>query len=247
MASLCQKQDPRIALASAIVYSLAVAILTKPQAVLFAAMPPIVLLLGASANWSALYRRLRAPLVFILLLAPMLPFTTPGEPIWQWGFLAPSGAGLALALLVCLKCLALLAVFAALLAPLSSSGLAAALHAFHCPWQLAAMFLLMDMNIHIVTREWKALKTAAKLRGFQAGTNLRSYRALAAMLALLLGRAAGRAKRAHEGMLLRGFDGHFPATQLPPLKIHNFLFLALVFLLACATLFLNCENYGFPL
>lgn len=237
--------DPRISLVGTFIYSGAVAVLTNIYAVLFSCLPPFTLLLARKNQWGPIFHRFRSALFLVLILSLMTPFTTPGTIIMQWGFITVSTTGLQLACLIFLKCIALLAVFACLVTPLSSSALASALYWLHCPTQLVAMFMLMDMNLHIIKKEWHNLKTAALLRGFQPKSNLHTYRTLAAMLALLLARAVFRAGRVHEGMLLRGFDGRFPSIQNGPLPKIGFIFLAITVLISSALLIINWSHPGF--
>lgn len=237
--------DPRIALAGAFIYSIAVATLSGIFASLLSCLPPLALLVAGRAQWGNLFRRFRSALLFMLIFALMLPFTTPGPAIAQWSFMSISIPGVKMACLICLKCFALLAIFACLVAPLSTSALAGALYWFHCPSQLVAMFLLMDLNLHIIKEEWRNLKTAAMLRGFHAQSNMHSYRTLAAMLALLLTRAVARARRMHEGMLLRGFDGRFPVIKTGALQKSDLVFLAIAIMFSVALLFINSQDPDF--
>lgn len=228
--------EPRLALLCACIYSIVVALLHSSLLTFLAALPPLVFLAYVTSNWGALIARMRAPFIFILFICILVPFTSPGIFNSQNDALAP---GFDLALLISLKCLALFAVFSAIIAPMSTSALAGALYSLHCPWQLAAMFLLMDMNLHIIKKEWERLKTAALLRGFKPGTNMATYRTYGAMLALWLLRAVERAKRAHEGMLLRGFDGRFPMARPGQANKTDYVFSLLTLSLSAIFFILN--------
>lgn len=174
---------------------------------------------------------------FVLFLWLIVPFTTPGAPVWHWGWLKASIPGLQLCLLLTLKANSILAVFLAWLAPLSLSRLAQGLAALHCPAKLTFLILLMERNIFILKREWHNLFNAAKLRGFIAGTNFRSYRTIATLLAILLIRASDRAKKLQEAMLLAGFNGRLPFGQTQKPDKQDYIFI-------CTALFMAFLIFG---
>lgn len=232
---IAQLVEARVALVGTLVFSTAIIMQNKPLGAFLSILPPLFPLCFSVKNWRLFLTRLQAPFVFLFFMCAFLPFTIPGPVVWEWGILSLSSTGIWSGILIFLKCAALIATFTALLAPLSLAALASALHWLHCPAPLSGIFLLMDMNVHIITREWKSLKTATLLRGFKASTSMHTYRTFAAMLALLIIRANNRARRCWEGMLLKGFSGDFPVRALPPFTIRERLQL---FFIICLAIFL---------
>jgi cobalt/nickel transport system permease protein len=67
--------------------------------------------------------------------------------------------------------------------------------------------------IFVIEQEYKRLLRAAKIRGFQPGTNLNTYRTYSYVIGMLFVRSAARAERVHQAMLCRGFKGKFYSLQ----------------------------------
>jgi cobalt/nickel transport system permease protein len=67
--------------------------------------------------------------------------------------------------------------------------------------------------IFVIEQEYLRLMRAAKIRGFQPGTNLNTYRTFSYVIGMLFVRAAARAERVHQAMRCRGFNGKFYSLQ----------------------------------
>lgn len=147
---------------------------------------------------------------FVLFIWLIVPFTTSGRPLLEWGLLAPTAAGVSLCILVTLKANAILFVFMALIAPMPLSTFARSLAFLRCPERLVWLLLLMERNVHLLKREWRIIGDAAKLRAFAPRFNRRTYMTFGAMLAQLLLRAFDRGQRLREALLLAGFTGRLP-------------------------------------
>lgn len=154
--------------------------------------------------------RFKAVNIFILLMWLIVPWTTPGEAAWQAGFFAASRRGLELCMLASLKANAILAIFSVFLANMNMMDMGRALAGLRCPPHLAWLFLLMDRNVHMLRRQWRKLRDAARLRAFVPRTSLRAYAVIAALLGGLLLRAHERGHRLNDALLLRGFNGRIP-------------------------------------
>lgn len=166
-----------------------------------------VLLLIAKPKLRPLLARLGAVNIFILFLVLVVPFTVPGTPCTLLP--AASREGISLALLTALKANALVACFMALLSSMDPATAGYAMERLHFPAKLVFLLLFTLRFIHTIAGEWTTLVTAAKLRGFTPKSTAHGYRTLGCLLGVLLMRSHARAKRVHEAMLLRGFDGHF--------------------------------------
>lgn len=170
----------------------------------------LVMLALAHPPLAALAARFGAVNFFILFMWLIVPWTTPGQNVCHFGFMSITNEGVLLCLLATLKANAILAIFVALLFRLSMADIASALHSLRCPEKLVWLFLLMERNVALLREEWRKLAEAVKLRGFTPATSMRTYRTIAAMLALLLIGAHARGERMREALLLRGFNGSLP-------------------------------------
>lgn len=202
--------DPRTCIICATVFSMVAACLQDMQAAVAALGMGMGCLAFNKKAWRSAPRKLATVNVFILFIWLFTPFTTPGKPLWQWGFLQITDSGTYLAGLATLKANALACVFIALVATIPLQDLDNALWRLHCPEKLSWIFLMLEKNISALKTEWTNLADAAKLRGFSPVASLHGYRTMAAMLAILIIRARNRATHLREALLLKGFNGHFP-------------------------------------
>lgn len=116
--------------------------------------------------------------------------------------------GVYLSALVTVKANALFFVFYALVSLLSFSRLAAGLKSLKFSESLIVILLFCARGIDIFESEYRRMKEAAKLRGFEMKANKRTYQTVAAVIALLFVRAVRRSRVLDDAMKLRGFDGH---------------------------------------
>ena len=144
--------------------------------------------------------------LFILFIWLVTPWTTPGTPIGPGEIF--SYEGVYLSALVTVKANALFFVFYALVSLLSFSRLAAGLKSLKFSESLIVILLFCARGIDIFESEYRRMKEAAKLRGFEMKANKRTYQTVAAVIALLFVRAVRRSRVLDDAMKLRGFDGH---------------------------------------
>ena len=143
--------------------------------------------------------------LFILFIWLLTPWTTPGTSIGSGGIF--SYEGVYLSSLVTIKANALFFVFYALVSSLSFSRLAAGLKSLKFSESLIVILLFCARGIDIFESEYRRMKEAAKLRGFEMKANKRTYQTVAAVIALLFVRAVRRSRVLDDAMKLRGFDG----------------------------------------
>lgn len=207
--SLLHRLDPRVRLATAAGCSVCLALVQTRTAALYGLIVGAFLLLLSRPPWRTALRRLLAVNAFLLFLCLLTPFSLSGDTVWQWGPLAASRQGLALALVLWAKSNALVFFFMALAATMPVSTVGYALQRLHCPDKIVFLLVFAGRYVHDIAEEWRTLLAAARLRGFRARTSLHSYRTLASLLGILLLRGLDRAQRVHEAMLLRGFRQRF--------------------------------------
>lgn len=199
--------NPCLRLAAAFLLGVCAAIMQRLPACLASLALGLSLVFLSCPDWPLFLRRAAAVNTFALLLWLILPFTA-GAPFYAhcW-ILGVSREGIRLAALSTLKANAVYCLFAAFCGRMTAADFASALKSLHVSDRLTLLFLFMGRAFHILRAQWRDLEQAARLRGFEAGFSRHTWNTLGALLALLLIRSHERARRMHEAMLLRGYDG----------------------------------------
>lgn len=226
--------DPRLRLGTALFCSCALTLADSWPQVASGLVAAGVLLACSRPPLRPLLRRLGTVNLFLLFLWLTVPWTVAGTAAFHVGSLRFSWEGLHLLWLITLKANAITLIFIACVATLPVSRLGQALQALRVPTRLVFLLLFTYRGLFLMADEWQRLKTALRLHGFVAASNLHSYRTLGYLLGLTLVRSVDRAGRIHQAMLLRGFNGSFTSlADDTAFTRRDALFLALV-----ATLFI---------
>ncbi len=151
---------------------------------------------------------------FILLLLLLLPFTVPGEPAFHLFGWPASWAGLEQAGAIALKANAIVLMLLALVGSMDPTSLGHALARLRVPENLVHLLLFTVRYIAVVDAEYRRLRWAMRLRGFQAHTDLHSFRSLGYLIGMLLVRALERSERILVAMKCRGFTGRLVLLDL---------------------------------
>jgi cobalt/nickel transport system permease protein len=157
----------------------------------------------------AALRRLVPLNVLLLLVAAVLPFSTPGEIVSRIGPLAASHAGLLLAANVILKGNAVLLTLVALLGSMDATTLGHAMSHLHVPEKLTHLLLFTVRYLDVLKRESQRLRWAMRVRGFRPRMNRHTYRTFGYLVGMLLVRSFDRSERIVAAMKCRGFRGRF--------------------------------------
>lgn len=213
--SALHRADPRAKLLAALIFACCTALLRSIPAAGLALLASLALVAIARPPCKPLLKRIVVVNGFIAFLWIFLPFSAPGEPILVLWELEATAEGLRLALLITLKSNAVLLAIIGLVATSDVPAIGRALSALRIPDKLALLFLISYRYLHVLAEEYQRLLTAAKIRGFQPRSNLRTYRTYAYILAMVLIKSYDRSQRVHQAMLLRGFQGRFRT-------LHNF-------------------------
>ncbi len=203
--------DPRTRLLAAFACVLAIITLHHLALAVAALAAALGLALACGLTPVALARRLAHLEGFMLVLLVLLPFTTPGVPVFEVGGLTASQEGLARAMLIAVKVNACAACVFALIGTLEPVRVGLAAARLGVPEQLVHLFLMMVRYVALLRAETGRLRDAMRARAFVPRTSLHTWRSLGQMCGMVLVRALERAERVHEAMRCRGFDGRFPA------------------------------------
>jgi cobalt/nickel transport system permease protein len=207
--SLIHRVDPRLKLVFAVILSCIVAV-ADSLSTLFAglAIALLLIVLARLDGW-AVFKRLAVVFGFMAFIWVVLPLTYPGVPLLEAGPLQLSKPGVVLCLKITLKSIVILSILIALVATTTLSAIGNALHSLGVPGKLVYLLIMTYRYIFVIENEYQRLVRAARIRGFQPGTNVHSYKTVAFLTGMIFIRASARADNVYRAMLCRGFNGEF--------------------------------------
>jgi cobalt/nickel transport system permease protein len=211
--SMIHRLDPRIRVCLTAVYAFVIALAYQFPVLIIGLIISSILVFMARVNIKEVLRRMVIVNALIFLLWVILPFTFHGEVLTRMGAFAIYRPGVTLAAQITLKSNAILLAFIALVATMPFATLGHALHRLRVPEKIVHLLLMTYRYIFVIEQEYKRLLRAAKIRGFQPGTNINTYRTYSYVIGMLFVRSACRAERVHQAMLCRGFKGKFYSLQ----------------------------------
>jgi cobalt/nickel transport system permease protein len=162
---------------------------------------------------SEVFKRLLVVNGLVMFIWAVIPFTFPGEPLFRLGPFVAARQGVDLAAQITLKSNAIVLAFMALVATMPFATAGHALHRLQVPDKIVHLLLMTYRYIFVLEQEYQRLVRAARIRGFQPGTNLHTYRTYAYLVGMLFVRAVDRAERVRWAMLCRGFKRKFYSLQ----------------------------------
>lgn len=209
--SFLHKRDARAKILAALCFSITVAVLSSPEALLLALLFALLLLILGQIPPSRFLTRLALINSFTLFLWLTLPLTYGGNQVIVWNLFSLSSDGIHVAFLITLKTNAILISLIALLATSLISDIGYALSTFPVPQKLVFILLYSYRYIFIIEQEYRRLYRAAKIRAFTPKTDIHTYRTYAYLFGMTLVKSSKRAESIHQAMVLRGFTGqlHF--------------------------------------
>ena len=207
--TVIHRLDPRTRILAAVVWTPVLATIDNPWAALAGLGCGLALVRLAGLEMSNLLRRLGQLNLFMLLMAVILPWSTPGRTLFQLGAYPFTAEGLALALLITLKGNGIVMALTALISTIEPVSLGHALHHLRTPDKLTHLFLFTIRYLDVLYHEYHRLRRAMKARCFKAGFNRRTFAALGNLAASLLVRSLDRSDRVAAAMKCRGFKGKF--------------------------------------
>lgn len=216
--------DPRLRVAGATVFAAVVALAYDFKTLGTALSFSLIMVLSARLDLRQVSRRLLPATFFLLLLWAVLPWTYEGIALTSLGPLVITRPGVMLCAQISLKTVALLTAFMALLATMTVDTLGHTLNRLWLPDKMVHMILITYRYLFVLEQEYQRLMRAMKIRNFKPKTNLHSYRTYAYLVGMLFVRASERARRVHNAMICRGFDGRFISLREFPSNPLNLVF-----------------------
>ncbi len=199
--------DPRVRIVTATVFAFFVVAAHGFTTLGLALLTAVLLAWAARLPPAQTLRRVLTVDTFIVFLLLMLPFTTPGEPLFTlWG-LSGSLQGVMRALEIALKANAVILALLALAGTIEVTQLGHALARLKLPEKFIHLLLFTIRYIEVMNREYRRLRLAMRARAFQAGSNRHTWRSIGYLLGMLLVRSLERSERVLAAMKCRGFDG----------------------------------------
>ncbi len=166
----------------------------------------LALLWIAKLSWKTLAQRVALEGLFVSTIALGAVFSPQGTPIWQWGWLHITDAGLALFASVMVKAILSLLLLNLLIMTTPMDELLAALTALRCPPLLIAIVASMYRYLTVLMAEFQVMQRAAAARNL---TGIKRWQRVVAgnMIGALFIRTYERGDRIYQAMLSRGYQG----------------------------------------
>ncbi|MFT4080823.1 cobalt ECF transporter T component CbiQ [Rhodomicrobium sp.] len=206
-----QSVDPGIRLLVCASFCLVVVSLNGLTALSLALGVAALAVAAARQSLGTALRRMAALDGFMLMVLAMLPFSTPGEPLFSVAGLPASREGALLGATILLKANAVVLMILALLSSMEPALLGRAMNRLRLPSKFVLLFLFTLRYIDVLGREYRRLRTAMKARGFRMRCDLHTWRSVGYLVGMLLVRSIERSERIVVAMRCRGFNGTFPA------------------------------------
>jgi cobalt/nickel transport system permease protein len=201
--------DPRYKIVGAALFSTIVALSKTYPTLLGALFLALLLVCLAKLRPAIFIKRLLLVSWFLIILWVILPLSGAGAALFEIGPLVFKSQGVHLSAQISLKLISILSALTALTAtmPLATTG--HALNRLGIPEKLVHLLLVAYRYIFVIEQEYQRIFRAAKIRGFQPRTSLHTYKTYAYMIGMIFVKASERARRVHQAMLCRGFQGKF--------------------------------------
>jgi cobalt/nickel transport system permease protein len=207
--SLIHDLDPRIKIIVAALFSITVAVADRTEVLLWALLFSACCVILSGLPLLKVMRRLLLVNGFILLLWLFLPFTYPGKTLFSVGPFDATAEGVRYALSITIKSNTIILACIALLGTTSIFTLVHALRHLYVPDKLVQLLFFSYRYIHVIYLEYLRLLNAMKVRCFRPRSDLRTYKAYAHLVGMMLLKSYDRSERVYDAMLCRGFKGQF--------------------------------------
>jgi len=201
--------EPRFKLPAGFALILVCASVSETPALAAAGLGAVVLIALSRLPLVFVLRMLKAPLVLLALMLPLLVLTTGGQSVWSWGFLHLYKSGLILAARIAAKSLTVFLLFIGFFATVRLNTALQTLEHLKVPSTLLAILLFTYRYIYLYIEDMRKLLTAARLRGYSLQRGLRHIGTSSGILVTLLLRSYEQSERVAAAMRLRGFNGSF--------------------------------------
>jgi len=216
--SFFHRLDPRVKFITTIPYIFVIAVMKGINGPLSALIISLFMIAVSRISLKKLMGRLMVVNAFILFLWVFLPFSFPGEAVFQIGSLRATHEGLLYVLSITLKANAIVLATIAILGTSEVFSLAHALVHLRLPDKLIYLFFFFYRYISVLHEEYTRLRHAMLIRCFRPKTNMHTYRTYAYLIGMLIVKSYDRSQKIYNAMLCRGYTGRFPIISHFELK-----------------------------
>jgi cobalt/nickel transport system permease protein len=147
--------------------------------------------------------------LFVLMMAVVVPWSIPGDPLVIVGGAEYSREGAAWAGRIALRANIVFLVLMSFLVKMEPITAGHALQRLRLPNRLVLLMMFTVRYIEVFEREYLRLRQAMRVRGFQARLDRHTLRTFGHLVGMLLVHAFDRAERVQQAMKCRGFSGKF--------------------------------------
>lgn len=207
--SFFHKLDPRVKIVIFIPFVFSIVFFQSIRQALAGLLISILMSFSAKLNLKRLASRLIAINVPIMVLWFFLPFSYPGEIIFEIGRFSVTNEGVRYTFLITLKANVIVLSTISLIGTSEIFSLAHALIHLKAPSKIVHLFFFFYRYISVIHEEYNRLKRAMIVRCFKPGTNVQTYKSIAYLVGMLLVKSYDRSQRIYNAMLCRGFKGRF--------------------------------------
>lgn len=101
---------------------------------------------------------------------------------------------------------------------------AKALQCLKLPNKLIYLLFFTIRYLEVLKQTFEKIQRAMQVRGFKLQANLHTYQSIGNALGMLLIKSLSKAQKIEQAMRCRGFQGHFPETNLVRFNIKDYLY-----------------------
>ncbi len=226
--SLIHKLNPCIRLLCAVMLSFWVALSTDFKFILGCSILSFVFIVLTSISLKDVFKRLKPLFLFLIMIWIILPITFEGDVVFSFLYFDISIQGIEYCAMITIKSTTIILFFIALVATMTIGVIGHAMQKLYISDKFVFLVLMTYRYIFVISEEYQRLNRAAKIRGFVSKTNIHSYKTYAYIAGMLFVRASLRAKRVHQAMICRGFNGKFHTIEKFKLDKLSMLFFIIV-------------------
>lgn len=245
VASPIQRWDPRVKIASLLLFIFGVALLKTLPTALGALVCALLLMRISALPWHFVLHTMQWVVLFLLPFFLILPFSYPGEAAGEFLGLPFSWEGLRLAVLIFVKALAIVTVSFAMFGSSRFDVSMIALQRLKCPNMIIQMLLFSYRYTYTFLDEMRRMNTSMKARGFVPRTDGYTLRTYGNFVGTLLVRSFERTERIYKAMLSKGYQGEFHTLVRFAAAGDDFIKAGIAVLLTAALLAADIYG-GFP-
>lgn len=231
--------DPRLRVIAAFLFALVVVSSSQFNVLLIGLGAALLMARLAHLNFQRTLRRVIAMDMFMIFLVIMLPFTTPGEALFELGGFSASKEGLLHACQIALKANAVVLCLLSLVGTMSATTLGYAMARLRVPDKLVHLLLFTVRYLDVIGQEYKRMRRAMQARAFVLRTDRHTWCSIGYLVGMLLVRSLERSERIADAMKCRGYNGRFYLMDEMALGRSDFVFIPLCALFLGALTGLN--------